>query len=265
MIGRQLDRRGRSDPSSPLDSWGADELATVLADPSGAGRLGQILVAAGAPAEAPLQGGEEAALRAFRAAFPSVPARRLRLLPRISGRASVAVLAAGLVLSGSAAAAAAGALPGAAQQTAKAVLAKVGLSVPGPNDHAAVHSDRRDKSTLAPVTSAEPSAVPRGAERPGSGSEVSALAQSTASTGVAKGTAVSGLASDGKSQAGQHGKAVGTKGPAGKATPTRHATLRRNGSLHKPTPAATPHTPQPQAAHTPQPQANRTPQPKARG
>lgn len=264
MSGHKQGPPGRPDPSGPLDSWGADELDTLLAEPGGAGRLGQIMVAAGAPGEAQPQVGEEAALIAFRAAFPAEPARRLRLLPGMSGRASAAVLAAGLVLSGSAAAAAAGALPDAAQQTAKAVLAKVGVSVPGPHDHAVVRPDRRDTSTHATVASAEPSSVPSDGERPGSGNEVSALAQSTDSTGVSKGPAVSGRASDGKSQAGQHGKAARTTGKRGTATPTARATKRRNGRTHPSKPAATPHTPSAHPRHTSRPRATHTRRPQTR-
>jgi hypothetical protein len=46
---------------------------------------------------------------------------------------------------------AAGALPGAAQQAADDALAKVGISVPGPNGHSGDHSNGRGKSAGPPL------------------------------------------------------------------------------------------------------------------
>jgi hypothetical protein len=66
---------------------------------------------------------------------------------------SVIVLAgAVVVVTGGMAAAATGTLPGAAQDTASSVLAKVGVTVPGPDDHAAAHADSRGESTDATVS-----------------------------------------------------------------------------------------------------------------
>jgi hypothetical protein len=89
--------------------------------------------------------------------------------------------------------ASAGSLPGAAQDVASSMLAKVGISVPGPNEHAGTHPSVRGPSD------ASSDAVTH--------SDIAELATTTDLTGVDKGAAISGAASDGKSQAGQHGSA----------------------------------------------------------
>jgi hypothetical protein len=223
----------------------------LLADPREAGRLGQILAAAGAPAEAGPVPGEEAARSAFRAAFPVVAAPRSRILARMSGRAGAVVLAGGLVLTGGAAAAAAGALPGAAQQTARDMLAKIGVSVPGADDHAGGPPARHDPDTQMPAPTTAPSDTP-GGEQPGHGSAISDLARNSATTGVDHGAAVSSAASGGKSHAGQHGQHGKPTNPStGKAkkAPSPQATKRHNGSNHKPKTTGAAHTPKPK--HTP--------------
>ena len=96
--------------------------------------------------------------------------------------------------------ASAGSLPGAAQDIASAMLAKVGISVPGPNEHAGTHPSVRGSSS-----DASSDAVTR--------SDTAELATTTDLTGVDKGAAVSSAASDGKSQAGQHGSASGGSAP----------------------------------------------------
>jgi hypothetical protein len=72
--------------------------------------------------------------------------------------------------------AAANALPDPAQHAVSRVLHKVGISVPGNEDHPA-----------------------------STGQEISNIATTTSSIGVAKGAEISTAASGGKSQAGQHG------------------------------------------------------------
>jgi hypothetical protein len=240
----QQDRPGQPDPAGPADVWGVDELDKVLADPRDAGRLGQILAAAGAPAEAMLLPGEDVARSAFRAAFPVPTARKPRVLARMSGRAAAVALCGGLVLTAGAAAAAVGALPDPAQQTAKGVLAKLGVNIPGPHEHATlglgVHHPRSGKGIHQPVATAEPTATPR--DEPSSiGSEVSALARTTTLTGVDKGVAVSGLASDGKSQAGLHGKPASSPTEKAKKSPKPQASKPHNGK-HQYTPKDKPKT-----------------------
>ena len=100
--------------------------------------------------------------------------------------------------------ASAGSLPSAAQDIASAMLAKVGISVPSPNEHAGTHPSVRGSSS-----DANADAVTR--------SDVAEVATTTDLTGVDKGAAISSEASDGKSQAGQHGSASG--GPAPVDTP----------------------------------------------
>ena len=79
--------------------------------------------------------------------------------------------------------AAANALPDPAQHAVSRVLHKVGISVPGNEDHPA-----------------------------STGQEISNNATTTSSIGVAKGAEISTAASGGKSQAGQHGRQAGQHG-----------------------------------------------------
>jgi hypothetical protein len=244
----QSDSPVQPGPSGPGDVWGADELDRVLADPGDAGRLGQVLAAASAPARARILAGEQAARSAFREAFPVV-APRSRILTGMSGRAAVVALIGGLVLTGGAAAAATGALPGPAQQTASDVLAKLGVSVPGGDDRTGGRAGQ-DTTGQLPVPTAEPSATPGEDEKPGHGAAVSDLARNTDATGVDHGAAVSELASGGKSQAGQHGKATHPSTDKAKTTPNPHATKRHNGD-HEPKAGGGASKPKPH--HTPTP------------
>lgn len=168
-------------------------------------RLDAVLAALGAPHEAGPVPGEDAALAIFRSS-PVVtdrkPPRSSRMRSLLSTRkAAVIALSGGVVmLSAGAAAAATGSLPGAAQDVASAALAKVGISVPGANPHSAGHADTRGNSTSQPDDSTPPD---EGSS--GKGSEISQIARTPDLTGVDKGAAVSTAASDGTSQAGQHG------------------------------------------------------------
>jgi len=96
--------------------------------------------------------------------------------------------------------ASAGSLPSAAQDIASAMLAKVGISVPGPNEHAGTHPSVRGSSSDASSDAS-------------TGSEIGELAATTELTGIDKGAEMSSVASDGKSQAGQHGSASGGSPP----------------------------------------------------
>ena len=104
----------------------------------------------------------------------------------------------------------AGTLPGAAQDIASAMLAKAGVTVPGPNENAGDHPNTRGTSpeSNVPVT---PSSA-------GKGSEISDLATSDLS-GLEKGAAVSTAASGGKSKAGEdHAAPVETPNAGGSGT-----------------------------------------------
>jgi hypothetical protein len=107
-------------------------------------------------------------------------------------------------------------LPGAAQDVASQMLAKVGVTVSGPNENAGTHPDVRGQSE-SDVSATEEHADLAG-ESQGKGAEVSELATTTELEGVEKGAAISTLASEGKSQAGQHGQATDEHGAATAAT-----------------------------------------------
>ena len=124
--------------------------------------------------------------------------RRRSIVPRLRLATAFATVA----LAGTTGLAFAGGLPGAAQDVASTMLAKVGVSVPGPNSNAGDHPNVRGKSSDAPVTSSNS----------GKGTEISDLATSTDLTGVEKGAAISTVASGGQSQAGQHSQASGAHG-----------------------------------------------------
>jgi hypothetical protein len=84
--------------------------------------------------------------------------------------------------------------------------AKLGLNIPGPHDATAGlagSNARAGNSRHEPVVTADPTATARDKGQAGTGREVSALARSTTLTGSDKGAAISGLASAGKSRAGQ--------------------------------------------------------------
>lgn len=123
----------------------------------------------------------------------SVSPRRF-FMPFALSRPRLTAAFVAVALACSAGLASAGSLPRAAQDVASSMLAKVGISVPGPNEHAGMHPSVRGSSS---DTSAD--AVTR--------SDIAELAATTDLTGVDKGAAISGAASDGKSQAGQHGSA----------------------------------------------------------
>jgi hypothetical protein len=114
---------------------------------------------------------------------------RRTILPRIKLTAAIAF--AGLLATTGLAFA--GSLPGAAQDIASTMLAKAGVTVPGPNENAGDHPNTRGNSSEH-VTVATTSS--------GKGSEISGLATSDLG-GLEKGAAVSSAASGGKSQAGQ--------------------------------------------------------------
>jgi hypothetical protein len=105
--------------------------------------------------------------------------------------------------------ASASALPGAAQDIASEMLAKVGISVSGSNDNTGTHQDVRGTSTVTPSDA-------------GKGSDISDLATTTELSGVDKGATISSAASEGKSQAGAHGGAAGGSTPV--ATPNTGGT-----------------------------------------
>jgi hypothetical protein len=192
-------------------------------------QLDAVLAALRAPSEPGPVPGEERALAAFRAATSlgshrcAPPASTPRSLMRRhlkTRRTGVIAIAGGAVLlTAGAASAATGSLPGAAQDAASAALAKVGITVPGTDEHAGTHPDTRGSSGEhahgAPTGAPE---TPAG-DNSGKGSEISDLATTTDLTGVDKGAAISTDASGGKSQAGQHGQPTDDAAPASGSAP----------------------------------------------
>jgi hypothetical protein len=191
----------------PLDANTADRLLAGLVAPEdappGYRGVATFLAAVADSSRADELSGESEAVALLAAVVRSSqieitrPSRRSNL-----SRLKLATAFVTVALAGTTGLAFAGSLPGAAQSIASDMLAKAGVTVPGPNSNAGDHPNVRGKSADAHVTS--PSS--------GKGSEISALATSTDLTGVAKGAAISTLASDGKSQAGQHGQAAAEHG-----------------------------------------------------
>lgn len=201
------------DPSTAgrlLDGLAADDAPAAYAP------LAQLLAAACGPAEADELAGESAAVAAFAAVGPQPvadPAKAAakgsiweRSRARRSLKIAVATVVGGLTLTTGLAAA--GALPGAAQMVASEALAKVGISVPNPNDKAGAHPDSRGSSADHPEAPDSTTTESGGSEDTGGpkdgthGAEVSGTARTTDAEGRDKGAEVSGVASDGKSRAG---------------------------------------------------------------
>jgi hypothetical protein len=189
----------------PLDLDTADRLlaGTVAPEdaPPGYASVARMLDAASdAPTCAELEREAEmvaliaATVRSYPRTDSSSSRRSLMPLALSRPRVTAALVAAGLACS--AGLTSAGALPGAAQEVASDMLAKVGISVPGPNEHTDDHPSLHGKSAEEHATT-------------GKGSDISELATTTELSGVEKGAAISTAASNGKSQAGQHGSASG--------------------------------------------------------
>ena len=137
------------------------------------------------------------------------------LSPLVSTKAAMAAaIGTGVLLTGGVGAAAAGVLPGPAQQTASTVLKTVGISVPG--GHGADHNGRPEQtpgetagenggSGQTPGEEAGTNAeVPPAADH---GKQVSETAKNTTAEGADKGEEIAGIASDGRAQSGDHGSA----------------------------------------------------------
>jgi hypothetical protein len=142
--------------------------------------------------------GEDQALAVFRAT-PQSTRRTSMLSPLISAKAAVAAaIGSGVLLTGGVGAAAAGMLPGAAQETASTLLDTVGISVPA-GDRADENGDLRGRSEEARVGEAE---QPLAADH---GRRVSETAKTSTSEGADKGKEIAGVASDGRVESGDRG------------------------------------------------------------
>jgi len=196
----------------PLDTDTADRLlaGSVAPEdaPPGYGRVVRLLEAASAEAASEELAREPETVAAMKAALRSpvhrnVASSRRSFMPFALSRPRLTAAVVAAAFAASVGMASAGSLPGAAQDVASEMLAKVGITVPGPNDNAGTHPDVRGNST----------SVPSAPTDAGKGAEISELATTTELTGVEKGAAVSTAASGGKSQAGQHGSASATAAP----------------------------------------------------
>jgi hypothetical protein len=143
----------------------------------------------------------------FRSLRPSTnPSRRSRMSRRVVSARMLIAAGAITVASATGAAAATGSLPGAAQDTAATMLAKLGITVPGANSHSGDHPDTRGQSgdtdstpTSAPTSSSTSPTVTN------KGQTISSLATDPSTSGIDKAEAVSAVASDGHSNAGTNG------------------------------------------------------------
>ena len=193
----------------PLDADTADRLlsgSVVPEDaPPGYSQVAALLAAEWA-GDADLDPSFVAALAAMVRSSPATRTRpsRRSIMPRIKLAAALTTIA----LAGTTGLAFAGSLPGAAQDIASTMLAKAGITVPGPTENAGDHP-----STRAPASD-HPGATPTSN---GKGSEISDIARSNLQ-GLDKGAAVSTAASDGKSRAGQEHSPVATPNPGGTGT-----------------------------------------------
>lgn len=195
----------------PLDLDTADRLlgGSVAPEdaPPGYADVAVLLAALEPPAPAELT--PDAELLAHLAESPrSSPTAKTRtsrtsILPRFKLACALATFA----LIGTTGLALAGSLPNAAQDIASTMLSKVGVSVRGPDSHAGTNGSVRGTS---PDVAQGPSAT---------GAEISELATTTELTGVAKGAAISTLASGGMSRAGaEHGAPVEIPSDGGSET-----------------------------------------------
>ena len=198
----------------PLDPDTADRLlaGSVAAGdaPPGYGRVVRLLEAASAEASCEELAREPETVAAMVAAYRSrvhrkVASSRRSFMPFALSRPRVTAAVVAAAFAASVGMASAGSLPGAAQDVASEMLAKVGITVPGPNDSAGTNPDVRGTSTSVPIAPADA----------GKGAEISELATTTDLTGMEKGAAVSTAASGGKSQAGQHGSGTGSASATG--------------------------------------------------
>jgi hypothetical protein len=160
-------------------------------------RVMSLLEAAAAPTEPGPLPGEAEALAAFRASQPT-PRRSSMLSSVLSAKAGLAAaLGTGVLLTGGVGMAAAGALPDGAQDTASEVLAKVGVTVPAAAQDAVAEAGNEGSTSDEEAGEGE---LPPAADK---GQEIAELARSTELEGAEKGAAVSELASEGKSRAGE--------------------------------------------------------------
>jgi hypothetical protein len=201
-----------------LDGFTADRLLDAPSPddaPPVYGEVARLVRALRGPALDDELMGEGAAVAAFAARVESSgPAEIHRARPRLFVAAALATVTLGLGTG----LAAAGALPGAAQEAAQSMLEHLGIDVPGPSESAGSHPGDRGTSDDDGAVEADDADGTAGADDAGArgngraaappastpaaanhGREVSGVARETEATGRAKGAEVSAVASGGKS------------------------------------------------------------------
>jgi hypothetical protein len=165
----------------------------------------------------------------IRAAKSGSTARSTRMKPR--RRISLVAALAGAALTATSGLAFAGELPGAAQGIASDMLAKIGVTVPGPNSNAGTHPDVRGGSAAGTAgdgsgtTPGDSTSGSDSSQGNGKGAEISKLTRTTTATGRDKGAVISTTASGGKSHAGNP-----PSHPAPQPTPSHPASQPTPGS-----------------------------------
>ncbi|MGH3118529.1 MAG: hypothetical protein ACRDPQ_03380 [Nocardioidaceae bacterium] len=180
-------------------------------------RVRTLLAAAAAPETAGLLPGEAEALAAFRTSTQRT--RRTSMLsPLVSAKAAVAsAIGTGVLLAGGVGAAAAGVLPGAAQETVSPWLEAVGVSVPA-DEKSDENAHPRGRSDQTP---AEETELPAAADH---GREVSETAKNSDSEGADKGKEIAEIASDGRVESGDRSHAAEGHGEPPVSTPNHGGT-----------------------------------------
>jgi hypothetical protein len=183
-------------------------------DPALDPRVRALLVAAAAPVETTGSlPGEEEALAAFRVSPDRT--RRTSMIARLGSVKAAAASAIGtsVLLAGGVGAAAAGVLPGAAQETISAWLGTVGISVPA-GEGGDKNGDPVGRSEQSPGEKANENADRRGPEQTPAdkdlppaadhGERVSDTAKNSSADGADKGKEISEVASDGRVKSDDH-------------------------------------------------------------
>ena len=218
----------------PLDEDSASRLLQGLVHPDdappGYGAVAGLLASAAQPTRAAVDEDIAAAtvsamVEAIRGgeSAPQTSRRKSMLSKLLAGKALAAIGVVALTASG--AAAATGSLPDPVQNTVAGAASHVGVDLPTPNHgnsaghrQDGVHRPSSDDTTSSTVGSDDSSGSDNG-----QGQDISKLAHDTKAAGDPVGPTVCAAASDGKCQAGQHGK--------GSSSGEDHATTPTTGSV----------------------------------
>ena len=242
MVDRAI-ARGMRPNRHPLDEDSADRLLQGLVHPDdappGYAAVADLLASA---AQLPLATtvDEDAAsatvsamVEAIRSA-PSAPEtqRRSSMVKKLlAGKALAAMAVVALTASG--AAAATGSLPDPVQGVVAGAVSHVGVDIPQPGDHGKSAGHRQDGLHRPSGDQGQAGDDNGQAGDNGQGQQISDLAHQTKADGGPVGPTVCAAASDGKCQAGQHGKGSGDNGTTSSSVGSGedHATTPTTGSI----------------------------------